>query len=97
MRKHFKNWRNVQLYPYHMTTSQYGRPQYRTCEFCGADAMLVLSRTSNMSDARFEQNVCDRHAQDFQQPALFETAEPLSFEQYLEARLKIQQEAAANV
>jgi hypothetical protein len=50
-----------------------------------------------MSDARFEQNVCDRHAQDFQQPALFETAEPLSFEQYLEARLKIQQEAAANV
>jgi hypothetical protein len=94
MYEHFKNWRNVQLYPYHMTTSAYGRPQYRTCESCGADAMLVLNRTSNMTDARFEQNVCDRHVQDWQQPALFETADPLSYDQYLEARLKLQQEAA---
>ena len=55
-------WTNVEVYPYDLTFNQYDVPQYRRCHWCGADAIVIVARTSVLSGNRYEDAACERHA-----------------------------------
>jgi len=76
---HFSAFRNVEIQPYNLTWSN-NRPQYRSCEFCGMDAVNVMFKQSNMTDHRYEQNVCEEHGKLSEALALFKTEKQISVE-----------------
>ena len=56
------SFRDISIDHYSPTYGDYGY-QRATCDQCRAEATHILTRTSNISDNRYSQLLCSRHAQ----------------------------------
>lgn len=50
---------NIDIYPYDLFFDQYHRPLYRRCCWCNADAIVVVKRTSDLTNHSYEDNACE--------------------------------------
>ena len=57
-----RNWKNVKIEPYHVTYNKYNQGQYSSCKFCGADAVVIVSRTSTLTDNTYNDYACQQCA-----------------------------------
>ena len=83
MYKHYRGFRNVKLADYCLSYNSAGRPQWGSCDFCGGPAIKLLCRTSNLTDYRHSQMICERHRREFEaEEPLFVTDEPLTWDEF---------------
>lgn len=54
-------WKNIKIDNGAMTYNGYGKPQWPTCNWCGAYGMYLVSRTSLMTDREYTDWACDSH------------------------------------
>ena len=87
----FKNWINVRIEDYPLSSNRYSRPLYHTCEFCGSpQADVLLIRESVATGNRYSQYACKRHTGfDDVEPVMI-TDRKIDYREFCQLRQKVE-------
>ena len=59
---------DIKVFPYDINLNRYFKPLYRKCYWCNADAMVLVRRTSTLTDITYTDPACDHHASKWGEP-----------------------------
>jgi hypothetical protein len=66
-------WTKIETFPYSLTYNRYHQAQWRTCAWCNAIALEMVSRTSSLTDNTYTDAACEYHIRPWKKDPAWES------------------------